>query len=107
MYSVITNFKMQGQEMDAGVTNGMFAQVSQADFAGSVYDYCSIREWGTGYVQNRDIKTSPISCYYSDVRMMGLNIIEGTNFTFNEPYAQFILNETAVKLMGLTDPVGK
>jgi hypothetical protein len=43
----------------------------------------------------------------SFVRVMQFNLIDGTNFTSNEPYAQYILNEAAVKAMGLTDPVGK
>jgi hypothetical protein len=43
----------------------------------------------------------------SFVRVMGLTLIDGGNFTSTSVESQYILNEAAVKAMGLTDPVGK
>jgi len=40
----------------------------------------------------------------SFVRVMGLKLVEGENFTSE---GRYLLNETAVKAMGLTDPIGK
>jgi len=42
----------------------------------------------------------------SYVRVMGLTLVDGGNFT-STTERQYILNEAAVKAMGLTDPVGK
>ncbi len=42
----------------------------------------------------------------SYIRVMRLSLVDGTNFT-TTPETQYILNESAVKAMGLTDPVGK
>jgi ABC-type lipoprotein release transport system permease subunit len=42
----------------------------------------------------------------SFLRAMRLQLVAGTNFT-NTAGGQYILNEAAVKAMGLTDPVGK
>ena len=42
----------------------------------------------------------------SFVRVMRLSLVDGANFTSTSEM-QYILNESAVKAMGLTDPVGK
>jgi len=42
----------------------------------------------------------------SFLRVMGLTLVEGTNFT-NAYERQYIMNEAAIKTMGLSEPVGK
>jgi len=111
MYRVNTNFKIQGQVIDAPVTNGMFAQVSQADFAGDVYDYCRVCSWGTGYVQFGDKKTSPINCFYSDPNFFdffSFPIVKGNSVKpLQNPTDVVISEQLATQLFGNNDPVGQ
>jgi ABC-type antimicrobial peptide transport system permease subunit len=46
---------------------------------------------------------------YGAIETLGLKVLKGRSFSseFKDDYTKFILNESAVKLMGLTDPIGK
>ncbi|MDR2231665.1 MAG: ABC transporter permease [Tannerella sp.] len=111
MYRVITNFKIQGQEMDAPVTNGLFGPVVKDDFAGEVYDYCRIRNWGTGYVENGEIKTPAITCLYSDHNFFdffSFPIVKGNSVNpLQNPTDVVISERLATQLFGDEDPVGQ
>jgi putative ABC transport system permease protein len=73
------------------------------NFSGSANGFA---EWEGKTMEGMSIH-SQLRVDTSFVRVMRLNLIDGTNFTSNIPYAQYILNEAAVKALGITDPVGK
>lgn len=72
-------------------------------------------EWGTTQVdwQGRDpsveVKIARGSCSYDYLKVFNLKIVEGRFFSpkFAKDDQNWVLNETAVKAMGMEDPIGK
>jgi ABC-type antimicrobial peptide transport system permease subunit len=64
---------------------------------------------GTLTWQNKTVEVHGAAVNYGLLETMGLQIAEGRTFSrdFGADTLQFILNETAVKALGITDPVGK
>ena len=56
-----------------------------------------------------NIKFANLGVYYDFIETIGFEIIEGRSFSkeFGKEENNLIMNETAIKVMGLTDPVGK
>ncbi|PSL48017.1 FtsX-like permease family protein [Chitinophaga niastensis] len=67
----------------------------------------SALEW-PGKNKNTNIDFSNLEVGYNFLETAGINIKEGRNFSGNvNSHKEIILNETAIKSMGLKDPVGK
>ena len=62
-------------------------------------------DWEGKINEGRTIHTE-IRVDTSFIRVMRLSLVDGANFT-STSQREYILNEAAVKMMGLTDPVGK
>ena len=58
---------------------------------------------------NEEIRFANLNVYYDFVETLGLQIKEGRSFSreFGKETNRLILNETAVKVMNLSDPIGK
>ena len=62
-----------------------------------------------GTSDERAVSLSQIFADYDYVKTMGMEIVAGRNFSLDFPtdlQGTYVLNETAVKVLGLTDPVG-
>ncbi len=59
--------------------------------------------------QGKTVESHSAAVNYGLLETMGLQIAEGRTFSrdFGADTLQFILNETAVKALGITDPIGK
>jgi len=59
--------------------------------------------------QDKAIQVHQTAVNYGLIETMGLQMAEGRTFSrnFGSDTLQFILNETAVKALGITDPIGK
>ena len=58
---------------------------------------------------NEEIRFADVNVYYDFVETLGLQVKEGRSFSreFGEETNRLILNETAVKVMDLNNPIGK
>ncbi|MEQ9301975.1 MAG: ABC transporter permease [Cyclobacteriaceae bacterium] len=61
--------------------------------------------------QNPDVQTrfGNMSVHYDFLETLGMELIEGRAFSkdLNSEHEKLIFNETAIRLMGITDPIGK
>ena len=71
-------------------------------------NYTTGLEW-EGKNPDSDVRFTNITGYYNLVETMGIQIKEGRSFSkdFANDNEKLILNETAIEIMGLEDPVGK
>ncbi len=68
----------------------------------------SVSDKGAAPDNSMNIQALPAD--YGFVKSMGLEILEGRNFSRDystDKYGSVILNQTAVSMLGLTDPIGK
>jgi putative ABC transport system permease protein len=89
------------------MTNANVISVSGSfNFPGTAFDGNTHKPEGTS--DDRAVSLSVMVADYDFVKTMGMEIVAGRSFS--EEYATdpnaYILNETAVELLGLTDPVG-
>jgi hypothetical protein len=56
-----------------------------------------------------NIQFHELEAGYDATEMLGIQIVEGRSFSRNFPADStgILFNETAIKMMGLTDPIGK
>jgi len=59
--------------------------------------------------QDKTVEASSVAVNYGLLETVGLQLVEGHTFSrdFGADTLQFILNEAAVKALGMTDPIGK
>ncbi len=62
-----------------------------------------------GMEEGTQLAFKPTSVGYDFLEMMGLEVVEGRGFSKNNPTdsSAFMINETALKMMNLQDPLGK
>jgi len=71
--------------------------------------------WGTsdftwdGKEAGQDVKLNPFLLNFGYLEVMGMTMVQGRSFSkeFSTDVSNYILNETAVKAMGLESPLGK
>lgn len=78
------------------------------------YSFTEGGSWTTGLSwEGKDpeanIRFSNLGVYYDFIETLGVEMLEGRTFSkaFGAEENNLIMNETAIKVMGLTDPVGK
>ncbi len=79
--------------------------------AGSIFDGWDSQSgfsWSGKEAEKEHMFQSP-RISYDAIETLGLKVLRGRSFSreFKDDDTKFILNESAVKMMGLTDPVGK
>ncbi len=87
-----------------GVTNASFSGsklISTGSFTTGI-------KW-EGKNPKDQIKFEQVSVYYDMIETLGIGMVEGRSFSrdFQPKYQGIIFNEAAIKIMGLTDPIGK
>jgi ABC-type antimicrobial peptide transport system permease subunit len=104
------HFNVEGNYMSAPVSSGVLAPTAKESF-GTVEDYCRVCGWGTGFLRVGEVKSSAISCYYSDPNFFdffNFPIVKGNNSNPLQNPNDVVINERlAVQLFGNEDPVGK
>jgi ABC-type antimicrobial peptide transport system permease subunit len=110
IYLTTTHFNIEGNYMSAPISPGAIAPSAKENF-GTVEDYCRVRGWNTGFVLYEDIKTSSISCFYSDPNFFdffNFPLLKGNKSNPLQNPNDVVINERlAMQLFGKEDPVGK
>ncbi|MDR2231890.1 MAG: ABC transporter permease [Tannerella sp.] len=108
IYLVTSRFKGEGRDMHVPLSTAMFASAAKEDF-GQVEDMIRLRTWEAGYLQHGDIKSSAVSCYYSDPNFFdffNFPIVRGNSSRpLRNPTDVVISERLSKELFGNEDPV--
>ena len=110
IYLAVAHFKVEGNKFTSLASSGAFAPTAKENF-GAVEDYCRVRDWGAGFLRYGNIKSSSISCYYSDsnfFNFFNFPIVKGNSTNPLQNPNDVVINEQLAKqLFGDEDPIGK
>ena len=110
IYMAIAHFNFDGNTMTAPIASGLFAPTAKENF-GTVEDYCRTARWGAGFLRYDEVKSSAISCFYSDPNFFDFfdfPIVKGNSSNPLQNPNDVVINERlATQLFGDEDPVGK
>jgi len=110
IYMATSHFNVEGSEMHAPVSPGLIAATAKEEFP-NVESFCRLAGWGAGFLLYEDVKSSSVSCYYSDPNFFdffNFPIVKGNKENpLRNPTDVVISERLAKELFGDTDPVGK
>ena len=110
IYMAISHFQVEGNKFSASVSSGVLAPTAKENFD-VVEDYCRVRQWGAGFLIYDEVKSSSISCYYSDPNFFdffNFPIVKGNSSNPLQNPNDVVINERlAMQLFGDEDPIGK
>ncbi len=102
----LLNQQLRAFKQELMTSAGVISASGSFNFPGAAFDGNVHKPEGAS--DDKAVSLSVMAADYDFVKTMGMEIIAGRNFS--EEYATdpeaYILNETAVKLLGLTNPVG-
>jgi len=92
---------------DQGITFRASGHQLEGDILDNIYGQSGIT-W-SGRESERDYVFQSPAVGFDFIETLGIKIVEGRTFAKerHDNYSKIILNESAVKLMGLQDPIGK
>ena len=110
IFRAASHFKSDGGTFHSSVAPGVLAPTAKENY-GSVEDFCRLRDWGVGFLQYNDVKSSSINCYYADFNFFdffNFPIVKGNRQNPLQNPTDVVISERVSKeLFGNDDPVGK